>query len=145
MKNEGPIVRLNLLKFFNIFLFLRLQEVMSCLYKLNFLDCFFTRIKVSGQSDINENFEKERTMKKSLNTLLTAFILLAVNIPITFSADMDMDQMKTLKKECMDKNNDNKMCHAEVMKNCEEKMSKKECSKMMKKMRKEMKNEMKKK
>lgn len=52
---------------------------------------------------------------------------------------MDMDQMKAMKKECMDvNNNNNKMCHNQVLKKCEETKSKKECNKMMKKMHKEM-------
>jgi hypothetical protein len=81
-------------------------------------------------------------MKKTLSTLLTLLVTMtSLHIGFVHADGLDVDQMKGMKKECMDKEHDNKKCHNEVMKKCEESKSKKECTKMMKKVHKEMSKE----
>lgn len=81
-------------------------------------------------------------MTKFLNTLtLTLALLSSVHLSSAHAEGLDVDQMKGMKKECMDKEHDNKKCHNEVMKKCQESKSKKDCTKMMKKVHKEMSKE----
>lgn len=82
-------------------------------------------------------------MTKKIYALIACFTLSSALHLGAYAEDMDMAQMKTMKKECMEEHKDNKICHEQVMKKCEEKSSKKKCSKMMKEMHKEMKSEMK--
>lgn len=50
---------------------------------------------------------------------------------VTGDGMMDASQMSTMMGQCMEKNKDNKMCNQEMMKKCQEKKSKNDCSKMM--------------
>ncbi|MEA9358479.1 hypothetical protein SHI21_19740 [Bacteriovorax sp. PP10] len=84
--------------------------------------------------------------------LKLAFALAILFSSITFSADkemnkmnkmngmetknMDMNKMHTMMKECMAKQEDDKMCHKEIMEKCEKGMSMNKCKDLMNNMKK---------
>lgn len=77
----------------------------------------------------------------SLTTLLTSGIVFAQGPDKSTDSmkgmnmeGMDMKHMSTMNNECMKEHKDKKMCHDQMMKKCEEKMSEGDCNKMMKDM-----------
>lgn len=78
--------------------------------------------------------------------LKLAFVLMIMLSSSTFAADkemkgmetksMDMNKMHTMMKECMAKQEDDKMCHKEIMEKCEKKMSMDKCKDLMNNMKK---------
>jgi cytochrome c-type biogenesis protein CcmE len=75
-------------------------------------------------------------MKNTFYALITIF---AITSTLHAQDPMDMESLKTMKKECMKEHKDNKVCHEQVMAKCEEKSSKEDCTKMMKQLHKETK------
>jgi hypothetical protein len=72
-------------------------------------------------------------MKNTFYALITIF---AITSTLHAQDPMDMESLKTMKKECMKEHKDNKVCHEQVMAKCEEKSSKEDCTKMMKQLHK---------
>lgn len=81
--------------------------------------------------------------------LKLAFLVAIMFSSSTFSADkemnkmkgmetknMDMNKMHTMMKECMAKQEDDKMCHKEIMEKCEKGMSMDKCKDLMNNMKK---------
>lgn len=81
-------------------------------------------------------------MKKFFNGLNIFALTAVLSGGVVRAQDpMTLESLKQTKKECMDEYKDNKVCHEQTMKKCEEKNSKEDCTKMMKQIHKEMEKE----